>query len=214
MNSDHAFMARALELARKGLYSTHPNPRVGCVIVNDGRIVGEGWHARAGEPHAEVYALRQASTRARGATAFVTLEPCSHHGRTPPCADALIAAGVARVVVAMQDPNPEVAGQGLSRLMHAGIEVHSGVLEAEVRPSRLIASLARTNGMPCSMRLMKPAFNARASASSTPLCTAIPAWLRRARPRPATSGLGSCMAATTRATPAAINASAQGGVRP
>ena len=133
MNSDHAFMARALELARKGLYSTHPNPRVGCVIVRDGRIVGEGWHARAGEPHAEVHALRQAGELARGATAYVTLEPCSHHGRTPPCADALINAGVARVVAAMQDPNPQVGGSGLLRLMQAGIAVQSGVLEAEAR---------------------------------------------------------------------------------
>lgn len=131
--NDQQFMARALELARKGLYSTHPNPRVGCVIVRDGQIVGEGWHARAGEPHAEVHALRQAGARAQGATAYVTLEPCSHHGRTPPCADALVAAGVARVVAAMQDPNPEVSGQGLLRLMHAGIAVHSGVLEAEAR---------------------------------------------------------------------------------
>ena len=133
MNSDHAFMARALELARKGLYSTHPNPRVGCVIVRDGRIVGEGWHARAGEPHAEVNALRQAGDKARGATAYVTLEPCSHHGRTPPCADALINAGVGRVVAAMQDPNPQVGGEGLLRLMHAGIAVQSGVLEVEAR---------------------------------------------------------------------------------
>jgi len=133
MNSDHAYMARALELARKGLYSTHPNPRVGCVIVRDGEVVGEGWHARAGEPHAEVHALRQAGERARGATAYVTLEPCSHHGRTPPCADALINAGVARVVAAMQDPNPQVGGNGLLRLMHAGIAVQSGVLEAEAR---------------------------------------------------------------------------------
>ncbi|VXB22765.1 fused diaminohydroxyphosphoribosylaminopyrimidine deaminase;5-amino-6-(5-phosphoribosylamino) uracil reductase [Pseudomonas sp. 8AS] len=131
--NDQQFMARALELARKGLYSTHPNPRVGCVIVRDGQIVGEGWHARAGEPHAEVHALRQAGGRAQGATAYVTLEPCSHHGRTPPCADALVAAGVARVVAAMQDPNPQVSGQGLLRLMHAGIAVHSGVLEAEAR---------------------------------------------------------------------------------
>ena len=131
--ADQQFMARALELARKGLYSTHPNPRVGCVIVQDGRIVGEGWHAKAGEPHAEVHALRQAGDKARGATAYVTLEPCSHHGRTPPCADALVAAGVARVVAAMQDPNPEVSGKGLLRLMHAGIAVHSGVLEAEAR---------------------------------------------------------------------------------
>ncbi len=128
---DHLFMARALRLARKGLYSTHPNPRVGCVIVRDGQIVGEGWHARAGEPHAEVHALRQAGDKARGATAYVTLEPCSHHGRTPPCADALVAAGVSRVVAAMQDPNPQVAGSGLLRLAQAGIEVASGVLESE-----------------------------------------------------------------------------------
>lgn len=131
--SDQAFMARALELARKGLYSTHPNPRVGCVIVRDGQVVGEGWHARAGEPHAEVHALRQAGERARGATAYVTLEPCSHHGRTPPCADALVNAGVARMVAAMQDPNPQVAGRGLLRLMDAGIAVQSGVLESEAR---------------------------------------------------------------------------------
>ncbi|MER2103468.1 MAG: bifunctional diaminohydroxyphosphoribosylaminopyrimidine deaminase/5-amino-6-(5-phosphoribosylamino)uracil reductase RibD, partial [Pseudomonas atacamensis] len=95
---DAHFMARALELARKGHYTTHPNPRVGCVVVRDGQIVGEGWHERAGEPHAEVHALRAAGEQARGATAYVTLEPCSHHGRTPPCADALVTAGVARVV--------------------------------------------------------------------------------------------------------------------
>ena len=130
---DALYMARALELARKGLYSTHPNPRVGCVIVRDGQVVGEGWHVRAGEPHAEVHALRQAGELARGACAYVTLEPCSHHGRTPPCAEALARAGVARVVAAMQDPNPQVAGQGLKRLADVGIEVASGVLEAEAR---------------------------------------------------------------------------------
>ena len=130
---DIQYMARALELARKGIYSAHPNPRVGCVIVRDGQIVGEGWHARAGEPHAEVHALRQAGDKARGATAYVTLEPCSHHGRTPPCADALVNAGVGRVVAAMQDPNPEVAGRGLLRLVAAGITTQSGVLEAEAR---------------------------------------------------------------------------------
>ncbi|MGG5285094.1 bifunctional diaminohydroxyphosphoribosylaminopyrimidine deaminase/5-amino-6-(5-phosphoribosylamino)uracil reductase RibD [Pseudomonas viridiflava] len=130
---DVHYMARALELARKGLYSTHPNPRVGCVIVREGQIVGEGWHALAGEPHAEVHALRQAGEQARGATAYVTLEPCSHHGRTPPCADALVNAGVTRVVASMQDPNPEVAGRGLLRLMTAGIAVQCGVLEAEAR---------------------------------------------------------------------------------
>ncbi|MCF6753466.1 bifunctional diaminohydroxyphosphoribosylaminopyrimidine deaminase/5-amino-6-(5-phosphoribosylamino)uracil reductase RibD [Stutzerimonas degradans] len=131
--SDHAWMARALQLARKGLYSTHPNPRVGCVIVAAGEPVGEGWHVRAGEPHAEVHALRQAGEQARGATAYVTLEPCSHHGRTPPCAEALVKAGVGRVVAAMQDPNPQVAGRGLHLLRSAGIEVASGVLEAEAR---------------------------------------------------------------------------------
>lgn len=130
---DRHYMGRALELARNGLYSTHPNPRVGCVIVRDAVVVGEGWHVRAGEPHAEVHALRQAGERAHGATAYVTLEPCSHHGRTPPCADALVQAGVARVVAAMQDPNPQVAGNGLLRLQNAGIAVESGVLEAEAR---------------------------------------------------------------------------------
>lgn len=130
---DQRSMARALELARKGVYSTHPNPRVGCVIVAGGQVVGEGWHARAGEPHAEVHALRQAGAKARGATAYVTLEPCSHHGRTPPCAEALVQAGVARVVAAMQDPNPQVVGRGLARLQEAGIEVACGVLESEAR---------------------------------------------------------------------------------
>jgi len=130
---DAHFMARALELAHKGHYTTHPNPRVGCVVVRDGQIVGEGWHERAGEPHAEVHALRAAGEQARGATAYVTLEPCSHHGRTPPCADALVTAGVARVVAAMRDPNPQVAGRGLQRLAEAGIATESGVLEAEAR---------------------------------------------------------------------------------
>ena len=130
---DTHYMARAIELARNGLYTTHPNPRVGCVIVRDGQIVGEGWHVRAGEPHAEVHALRAAGALARGATAYVTLEPCSHHGRTPPCAEGLVNAGVARVVAAMQDPNPEVAGRGLKRLADAGIEVRCGVLESQAR---------------------------------------------------------------------------------
>ncbi|WP_283181833.1 bifunctional diaminohydroxyphosphoribosylaminopyrimidine deaminase/5-amino-6-(5-phosphoribosylamino)uracil reductase RibD [Pseudomonas svalbardensis] len=130
---DAHYMARALELARKGHYTTHPNPRVGCVIVRDGQIVGEGWHVRTGEPHAEVHALRAAGDKARGATAYVTLEPCSHHGRTPPCADALVHAGVARVVAAMQDPNPSVAGRGMQRLAQAGIAIESGVLEGEAR---------------------------------------------------------------------------------
>jgi len=131
--ADYAFMAEAVQLARRGVYSTHPNPNVGCVIVVDAEVVGRGWHRRAGEPHAEIYALREAGERARGATVYITLEPCSHTGRTPPCAEALVEAGVARVVVAMQDPNPQVAGRGLQRLREAGITVEAGVLEAQAR---------------------------------------------------------------------------------
>lgn len=129
--ADHAYMARALQLAERGLYTTTPNPRVGCVIVKDGVVVGEGWHEIAGGPHAEVHALAQAGEQARGATAYVTLEPCSHHGRTPPCADALLAAGVGRVIAAMEDPNPLVAGSGLRRLHEAGIAVASGLLQTQ-----------------------------------------------------------------------------------
>jgi len=128
---DSRWMAEALRLAELGLYGTSPNPRVGCVLVADGQQVGSGWHRRAGEPHAEVLALREARDKARKATAYVTLEPCSHHGRTPPCADALIAAGIARVVVAAQDPNPLVAGTGIARLRAAGIDVDCGLMEAD-----------------------------------------------------------------------------------
>ena len=130
---DYRHMARALILARRGLYSTDPNPRVGCVLVRDGAVVGEGWHERAGEAHAEVLALEAAADQARGATAYVTLEPCCHHGRTPPCTDALLHAGVNRVVAAMADPNPQVAGKGLQQLRDAGIAVDCGLLEAEAR---------------------------------------------------------------------------------
>jgi diaminohydroxyphosphoribosylaminopyrimidine deaminase/5-amino-6-(5-phosphoribosylamino)uracil reductase len=126
-------MARALELAARGLYTTDPNPRVGCVVADGERVLGEGWHERAGEPHAEVLALRAAGARARGATLYVTLEPCSHTGRTPPCADALIAAGVARVVCSSADPNPLVAGGGIGRLRAAGIAVIVGALAEEAR---------------------------------------------------------------------------------
>jgi diaminohydroxyphosphoribosylaminopyrimidine deaminase/5-amino-6-(5-phosphoribosylamino)uracil reductase len=131
--ADHRWMQRALELAEQGLMSTTPNPRVGCVIVRDGESVGEGWHRRAGEPHAETIALAAAGERARGATVYVTLEPCSHFGRTPPCTDALVAARVARVIVAMEDPNPLVNGQGLERLRRAGIDVRCGLLLARSR---------------------------------------------------------------------------------
>ncbi|MFQ5634849.1 MAG: bifunctional diaminohydroxyphosphoribosylaminopyrimidine deaminase/5-amino-6-(5-phosphoribosylamino)uracil reductase RibD [Gammaproteobacteria bacterium] len=130
---DHAFMARALRLARRGLFTTDPNPRVGCIIVRDDEIVGEGWHARAGGPHAEVVALTAAAGSARGATAYVTLEPCCHHGRTPPCTEALLDAGIARVVMASHDPTPAVAGAGAAQLAAAGIGVDCGVLGAEAR---------------------------------------------------------------------------------
>jgi len=131
--ADHEYMAHALRLAQRGLYTATPNPRVGCVIVRDGAVVGEGWHERAGAPHAEVNALAAAGDRARGATAYVSLEPCHHHGRTPPCDEALIAAGVARVVAAMRDPDPRTAGLGLERLIEAGVATASGVLEPEAR---------------------------------------------------------------------------------
>ncbi|MEW6254265.1 MAG: bifunctional diaminohydroxyphosphoribosylaminopyrimidine deaminase/5-amino-6-(5-phosphoribosylamino)uracil reductase RibD, partial [Planctomycetota bacterium] len=131
--ADSRHMARALQLAARGLFTTTPNPRVGCVIVKDGVVVGEGWHARAGTPHAEIHALNAAGAAARGATAYVTLEPCSHHGRTPPCAEALVNAGVARVVAAMKDPNPLVAGGGIDMLTLAGITAEVGLMEAEAR---------------------------------------------------------------------------------
>ncbi|WP_213993319.1 bifunctional diaminohydroxyphosphoribosylaminopyrimidine deaminase/5-amino-6-(5-phosphoribosylamino)uracil reductase RibD [Sodalis sp. dw_96] len=137
MQQDEYYLARAFELARRGRFTTTPNPNVGCVIVRDGKIVGEGFHFRAGEPHAEVHALRMAGEAARGATVYVTLEPCSHQGRTPPCADALIAAGVARVVVAMQDPNPQVSGRGMHLLRQAGIEVRHGLMMDEAEAVNL-----------------------------------------------------------------------------
>ena len=145
---DHGMMARALQLAERGLWTTAPNPRVGCVLVRDGEIVGEGWHERAGAPHAEVNALRAAGDRARGATAYVTLEPCSHHGRTPPCAEALIEAGVSRVVAAMTDPNPLVAGKGLAMLQAAGVATASGLLESEARELNIGFVSRMTRGRP------------------------------------------------------------------
>lgn len=129
--ADERAMRRALELAARGLETTDPNPRVGCVIARGQEIVGEGWHERAGGPHAEIVALAAAGARAAGATAYVTLEPCNHHGRTPPCVDALIAARIARVVYAVDDPNPQVGGAGAQRLRRAGVAVESGLLAAE-----------------------------------------------------------------------------------
>ena len=131
--SDHLYMSRAIELARKGCYTARPNPCVGCVIVQGDQVVGEGYHQRAGEPHAEVHALAMAGVQAKGATAYVTLEPCSHYGRTPPCAEALIKAGVVEVVMAMQDPNHQVAGRGIKMLEETGIKTRVGVMKAEAR---------------------------------------------------------------------------------
>ena len=131
---DHRYMARAVELAKCGLYTTEPNPRVGCVLVRDGAVIGEGFHRIAGEGHAEVNALQavaDAGDTAAGATAYVTLEPCSHFGKTPPCAEALVKAGVAQVIIGMVDPNPQVSGRGIKRLEDAGIRVRSGLLNAE-----------------------------------------------------------------------------------
>lgn len=134
---DYRYMTQAIELAKKGLFSTKPNPAVGCVIVKDDEVIGQGWHEKAGMPHAERVALAQADGLTEGATAYVTLEPCSHFGRTPPCADGLVEARVARVVVAMQDPNPLVAGQGIERIENAGIEVQVGLLEDQAQQLNL-----------------------------------------------------------------------------
>ncbi|MEZ0237548.1 MAG: bifunctional diaminohydroxyphosphoribosylaminopyrimidine deaminase/5-amino-6-(5-phosphoribosylamino)uracil reductase RibD [Methylophilaceae bacterium] len=145
---DHLIMTQALRLAERGLYTTTPNPRVGCVIVKDGKIIGEGWHERAGGPHAEVHALRQAGEAARGADVYVTLEPCSHHGRTPPCALALVGAGVRCVVAAMRDPNPRVAGGGFTLLESHGIETRSGLMEREAQQLNPGFNSRMTRGRP------------------------------------------------------------------
>jgi diaminohydroxyphosphoribosylaminopyrimidine deaminase/5-amino-6-(5-phosphoribosylamino)uracil reductase len=145
--ADHEFMGQALELAGRGLYTTTPNPRVGCVIVSD-RVVGTGWHEKAGMPHAEALALKAAGASARGATLYVNLEPCSHHGRTPPCVDAIIDAGVERVVAAMQDPNPKVAGAGFARLRAARIAVEHGLMEDEARELNIGFVARMTRGRP------------------------------------------------------------------
>lgn len=167
-----AWMTRALHLAEAGLYTTTPNPRVGCVIVKHGQLVGEGAHLKAGEPHAEVHALRMAGEAARGATAYVTLEPCSHTGRTPPCADALIAAGIQHVVVAMQDPNPLVAGQGIARLRAHGLRVDVGVCEA--------AALALNPGFIKRMTSQSPFVRLKLAASldgRTALANGVSQWI-------------------------------------
>ena len=141
-------MARALELAALGLYTTTPNPRVGCVIVKDGAVAGEGWHEKAGGPHAETGALQAAGAKAAGATVYVTLEPCAHHGRTPPCVEALLAAKPARVVAAMPDPNPQTTGKSIERLRSAGITVDVGVMEHEARELNIGFVSRMTRGTP------------------------------------------------------------------
>ncbi|ENU97531.1 bifunctional diaminohydroxyphosphoribosylaminopyrimidine deaminase/5-amino-6-(5-phosphoribosylamino)uracil reductase RibD [Acinetobacter variabilis] len=148
LTQDQIWMRRAIELARQGQYSTKPNPNVGCVIVKDGVVVGEGFHPKAGQPHAEVFAMRQAGEQARGATAYVTLEPCAHYGRTPPCAKGLVEAGLAKVMVACPDPNPLVAGKGVQILKDAGIEVKVGICEDEAHPLNYGFLKAMATGMP------------------------------------------------------------------
>lgn len=142
------YMQHAIQLAKKGIYSTRPNPNVGCVIVKDGEVIGQGFHPRAGQPHAEVFALREAGEQAKGATAFVTLEPCAHYGRTPPCAKALIDAQVKRVVIACLDPNPLVAGKGVALLQDAGIEVITGVCTEQATALNLGFLKAMATKMP------------------------------------------------------------------
>lgn len=166
---DYRYMARALQLARRGLYTTHPNPRVGCVLVRDGAIVGEGWHRRTGDPHAEAYALEAASERSRGATAYVTLEPCCHYGRTPPCTEGLLAAGVRRVVAAMADPDPRVSGRGLEQLRAAGVEVECGLLEAEAQTLNAGFVMRASHGRPlirCKLAMSLDGRTALASGES------------------------------------------------
>lgn len=157
-------MRRALALAAQGLYTTTPNPRVGCVLVRDGLVVGEGWHQRAGEPHAEVLALAAAAGAARGATAYVSLEPCCHVGRTPPCTEALLASGVRRVVCAVADPNPRVAGQGLARLRAEGVEVFCGLLEDEARELNLGFFARMQRGRPWLRAKMAASLDGRIAA--------------------------------------------------
>lgn len=145
---DFEMMSRAIQLAKRGIYTTAPNPNVGCVIVNDGQVVGEGYHHKAGEPHAEVHAMRMAGDKAKGATAYVTLEPCSHYGRTPPCAEGLIKAQVSKVICAMVDPNPQVAGRGIAMLQDAGITVEVGLLEQDANDLNPAFIKKMKTGMP------------------------------------------------------------------
>jgi len=170
MNQSHEqYMARAIELAQRGLYTTDPNPRVGCVLVKDGQVVGEGWHQKAGEGHAEVNAIAVAGVETQGSTVYVTLEPCSHFGKTPPCCEALIKAKVAKVIAAMTDPNPLVAGKGFDKLRAAGIEVVSGVLESEAQQLNPGFNQRMETGLPfvrCKMAMSLDGRTAMASGES------------------------------------------------
>ncbi len=169
MTDDTRFMAAALNLARRGLGRVAPNPAVGALIVKDGAVIARGVTAPGGRPHAEVLALRDAGEAARGATLYVTLEPCSHHGRTPPCADAIIAAGIARVVSAVEDPDPRVAGQGHARLRAAGIKVEAGVLAEAAWRTNLGHILRVTEGRPMvTLKLVQTADGFAAGAPGTP----------------------------------------------
>lgn len=163
---DHRYMALALSLGRRGQGATWPNPAVGCVIVKNGRIVGRGWTAAGGRPHAEPIALAQAGTAARGATAYVTLEPCSHHGKTPPCCDALIAAGIARVVAPLEDVDARVSGQGFAMLRAAGIEVTTGILTSEAARDHAGFFMAREQGRPLVTLKLASSFDGRIATAS------------------------------------------------
>lgn len=166
---DYHYMARALILARRGLYTTDPNPRVGCVLVKDNTIVGEGWHMRTGEAHAEVIALDAAGARAYGATAYITLEPCCHYGRTPPCTKAMLEAGITRAVVAMEDPNPQVAGKGMAQLRAAGVQVEHGIMEAEaagLNPGYILRMSKRRPFVRCKLAMSLDGRTAMASGES------------------------------------------------
>lgn len=176
--ADAACMTRALELARRGRYSTHPNPQVGCVIAQGGRIAGSGWHHRAGLPHAEINALNEAGGDLQGATAYITLEPCNHHGRTPPCAPALIEAGLARVVVAMPDPNPMTSGRGLKALAAAGLKVETGLMAEE--------ALAINRGFVSRMERRRPYIRCKLAVSvdgKTALANGASRWITGAEAR-------------------------------
>ena len=184
---DHEFMARALRLARQGVYTAHPNPRVGCVLVAGGVVVGEGWHRKTGEAHAEINALAEAGARARGSTAYLTLEPCSHHGRTPPCTEALVAAGVKRVVWAMPDPNPQVDGQ--QPLHDAGVETAAGLLQAEaLQLNRGFVSRVQTGRPFVTLKLASSLDGATAMASGESQWITGPAARRDVQAQRARSG--------------------------